>query len=148
MRISQRSFYLAGDGVRRSIVGPPGPPGPAGPKGDRGEPGYIQSYTHGQSYAQGDPRLSQGDPRLSQGDPRLSQGDARLSQGVAQGDTRYSQTDPRYGSSHRTDIDISKLAEQMDYSSVAVKVTDYIKSESITDVKILDLFCSYLGQKF
>lgn len=32
-------------------------------------------------------------------------------------------------SQHGLEVDVSRLAEAMDYSSVAVKVTDYIKSE-------------------
>ena len=40
----------------------------------------------------------------------------------------YPQGDPRYGSD-RKDIDVSRLAERLDYSNVALKVTDYIKSE-------------------
>lgn len=43
----------------------------------------------------------------------------------------YSQGDSRYASGRR-DVDISRLAETLDYSNVALKVTDYIKSESIT----------------
>lgn len=43
----------------------------------------------------------------------------------------YQQGNARYGSQQR-DIDVSKLTETLDYSSVAMKVTDYIKSEWAT----------------
>lgn len=81
--------FLTGDNVRRTIIGPPGPQGPRGQKGDRGAPGYVQSYTHSQSYSQGD---------------------------------------SGYGS-QRGEVDVGKLTETLDYSNVAKKVTDYIKSE-------------------
>lgn len=90
MQKSPINFYLSGDVVRRSIIGPPGSPGPRGQKGEQGEPGYTQGYAQSQSYAA---------------------------------------SDPRYGSERRS-ADISRLAENLDYSSVAIKVTDYIKSES------------------
>lgn len=40
----------------------------------------------------------------------------------------YSQGDSRYGSQRR-ETEASRLTETLDYSSVALKVTDYIKSE-------------------
>lgn len=43
----------------------------------------------------------------------------------------YSQGGSRHGSERR-EIDISRLTETLDYSNVAMKVTDYIKSESTT----------------
>lgn len=49
----------------------------------------------------------------------------------------YSQGDSRH-SSERREVDVSKLAETLDYSNVALKVTDYIKSESITAAKSTD----------
>lgn len=59
-------------------------------------------------------------PRGQKGD----RGDSGYTRGYGHSDS-YPQGDPRYGS----DIDVSRVAERLDYSNVALKVTDYIKSE-------------------
>jgi len=43
----------------------------------------------------------------------------------------YSQGDPRRDAANRLNIDLSSLAETLDYSRVASHVTDYIRSESL-----------------
>lgn len=63
-------------------------------------------------------------------------GEPGYTQSYAQSQSYYQGTS-RHGSEHK-DIDVSRLAETMDYSNVAMKVTDYIKSESITAVKSRD----------
>lgn len=46
--------------------------------------------------------------------------------GYSQSYTQHSQS----SSNHGLEVDVSRVAEAMDYSSVARRVTDYIKSES------------------
>lgn len=74
-------------------------------------------------------------PRGEKGD----RGDSGLVQGYLQSQG-YSQGHSRYGSERR-EIDVSSLVENLDYSSVAMKVTDYIKSESITIAVSSLIFC-------
>ncbi len=71
-------------------------------------------------------------PRGEKGD----RGEPGYVQGYMQSQS-YSQGGSHHGSGRR---DISGLTETMDYSNVAMKVTDYIKSESITAVKRRDVF--------
>ena len=64
-------------------------------------------------------------PRGQKGD----RGEPGYIQNYAQGQSQsHSQSDSRFGSQIRQ-IDVSKLTETLDYSDVASKVTDYIKSE-------------------
>lgn len=63
-------------------------------------------------------------PRGHKGD-RGERGEPGYSQSYSQQSQSYSQ-----GSSHHgLQVDVSRVAEAMDYSSVARRVTDYIKSE-------------------
>lgn len=58
--------------------------------------------------------------------PRGQKGE-RGESGYVQGHTS-SHGDARYASGQR-EVDLSSLAERLDYSNVAMKVTDYIKSK-------------------
>lgn len=77
-----------------------GHPGPPGPQGPRGYKG-------------------------ERGEPGYVYGNTQ-SQSASQGDSRYNS---QQGSSDRREVDVSKLTETLDYSNVALRVTDYIKSE-------------------
>lgn len=63
--------------------------------------------------------------------PKGERGEPGYVQGYSQSQS-YSHGNSRHGSDSQTvrDIDIRRLTERMDYSNVAMKVTDYIKSES------------------
>lgn len=73
-------------------------------------------------------------PRGEKGD----RGEPGYVQGYSQSQS-YSQGGSQHGSGRR-DIDVRQLTETLDYSNVAMKVTDYIKSESITAVQHRDVF--------
>lgn len=49
--------------------------------------------------------------------------------GYSQSYTQHSQSYTQGSSNHGLEVDVSRVAEAMDYSSVARRVTDYIKSE-------------------
>lgn len=61
--------------------------------------------------------------------PKGERGEPGYVQGYSQSQS-YSHGNSRHGSGTVGDIDIRRLTERMDYSNVAMKVTDYIKSES------------------
>lgn len=49
--------------------------------------------------------------------------------GYSQSYSQQSQSHSQSGSHHGLQVDVSRVAEAMDYSNVALRVTDYIKSE-------------------
>ena len=59
----------------------------------------------------------------------------------------YSQGDPRYHQdSESSQADARRLSETLDYSNVALRVTDYIRSEWIAASGFLSRLCHYLNK--
>ena len=107
--------------MRRSIMGPPGPQGPPGPRGERGEPGYSQTQhtVYGQGQQSYDPRY---DARRDS-----ERRDSQRQDSQRSDSDRYDSQ--RRDGGERREVDVSRLTETLDYSNVALRVSDYIKSE-------------------
>ncbi|KAI3362716.1 hypothetical protein L3Q82_001780 [Scortum barcoo] len=130
--------YLQSSGFR----GLPGPPGPQGPQGPKGPPGdFTRLVSHGESASRESIRseiqayLNSDNVRraiIGPPGPRGEKGD-RGEPGYVRSYTQsqsYSQGGSQHSSSRR-DIDVSQLTETLDYSNVAIKVTDYIKNQGL-----------------
>lgn len=146
LRIEDVQHYLQSSGYS----GPPGPPGPPGPQGPPGNSHGVVSYgdsrnignyqresirTELQAYLSSDSIrhsfIGQPGPPGSQG-PRGHKGDPGEPGGVQTNRQSYAQSDPRYSSDlERRQSDIGRLTEPLDYSNVALRVTDYIKNQGL-----------------
>uniref|UniRef100_A0AAV2JIN7 Uncharacterized protein n=1 Tax=Knipowitschia caucasica TaxID=637954 RepID=A0AAV2JIN7_KNICA len=117
--------------------GPPGPPGPQGPPGSNsGSVTYSGSFSRDSLRSELQDYMSSESVRRSIMGPPGPQGQKgdRGEPGYIHSQTQsYSQGDSRYGSqgTQIKEIDIRGLTETLDYSNVAMKVTDYIKNQGL-----------------
>lgn len=115
--------FVSDESVLRSITGPPGPPGPRGEKGERGDSSYILQTTHERSHGQSSDR------GYSQNGERRYHLDSERRQGQ-NGNTGYGYNE--------------RWLETADYSNMALKVAEYIKSKYL--LESADPFPGLLGR--